>query len=330
MQAAGELFMSEVSQEIAAMCPGVDLADMRSKLSGIVSRYDVRRIEATDAHPDLKEKIELFIAGKQLEGLSKITLDGYRLHLRIFSDIVKKPIQDITTADMRVYLGRYQSQKISTISTKLSVLKSFFGWLTAEEILQRDPTTKIKPPKKEKRLPKALTIEELEMLREACDNIRQRVLIEVLYATGCRLSEVHSLNRDDIDQHAMSCKVIGKGNKEREVYFSFKALYHLRKYLLSRNDQEPALIITERRPFRRLSHRGIQREIRMIAEAAGLQKKVSPHTLRHTFATLTLNNGADLVAVQELLGHENPATTQIYASISAERKREQHKKHLVQ
>lgn len=330
MQAAGELFLSEVSQEIAAMHPGVDRIDMQSRLSGIISRYDIRRIEADHAHPDLAEKIELFLSGKQLEGLSKITLDGYKLHLRIFADAIKKQVQDITTADIRVYLGRYQGQKISTISTKLSVLKSFFGWLTAEEILQRDPTTKIKPPKKEKRLPKALSVEELEMLREACQNLRQRVLIEVLYATGCRLSEVHSLNRDDIDQHAMSCKVIGKGNKEREVYFSFKALYHLRKYLLSRTDQEPALIITERRPFRRLSHRGIQREIKLIAEAAGLQKKVSPHTLRHTFATLTLNNGADLVAVQELLGHENPATTQIYASISAERKREQHKKHLVQ
>lgn len=128
----------------------------------------------------------------------------------------------------------------------------------------------------------------------------------------------------------MSCKVIGKGNKEREVYFSFKAMFHLKKYLLSRTDQDPALIITERRPYRRLSQRGIQREIRSLAQQSGMQKKVSPHTLRHTFATLTLNNGADLVAVQELLGHENPATTQIYASISAERKREQHKKHLVQ
>lgn len=107
-------------------------------------------------------------------------------------------------------------------------------------------------------------------------------------------------------------------------------MFHLKKYLLSRTDQDPALIITERRPYRRLSQRGIQREIRSLAQQSGMQKKVSPHTLRHTFATLTLNNGADLVAVQELLGHENPATTQIYASISAERKREQHKKHLVQ
>ncbi|MNY12560.1 Tyrosine recombinase XerD [compost metagenome] len=270
------------------------------------------------------------MAGKKLEGLSKVTLGGYKTHLRIFSEHIKKKVEDITTADIRVYLSRYNEQKTTTISTKLSVLKSFFGWLTAEDVLPKDPTARIKPPKKEKRLPKALSIEELEMLREACVNARQRTLIEVLYATGCRLSEVYAIDRKDIDYNTQSCRVIGKGNKEREVYFSFKAMFHLKKYLLGRADVEPALIITERQPYRRLSKRGIQREMGIIAKAAGLDKKVSPHTLRHTFATLTLNNGADLVAVQELLGHENPATTQIYASITAERKREQHRKHLVQ
>ncbi|QJD81729.1 site-specific tyrosine recombinase/integron integrase [Cohnella herbarum] len=330
MQAAGEHLLSQVTQSLYGFCSGIDIVELRMKLSEIISEYDIKRIESEVAHPDLKEKIELSLAGKQLEGLSKITLDGYRIHLRIFADGVKKKVDDVTTADIRVYLARYKDQKIATISTKLSVLKSFFGWLTAEEILPRDPTTKIKPPKKEKRLPKALSIEELEMLREACQNVRQRTLIEILYATGCRLSEVYAINRKDIDYNTQSCRVIGKGNKEREVYFSFKALFHLKKYLFSRGDQESALFITERQPYRRLSKRGIQREIGIIAAAAGLQKKVSPHTLRHTFATLTLNNGADLVAVQELLGHENPATTQIYASITAERKREQHRKHLVQ
>lgn len=330
MQAAGELLLSQVVQSLVSLVPNVDLQELRTKLSEVISRFDVKRIESEEPHPDLQEKIELFLSGKKLEGLSSITLSDYRLHLNRFSDQIKKKVEDVTAADIRVYLGQFKDQKISTISTKLSVLKSFFGWLTAEEILQRDPTMRIKPPKKEKRMPKALTIEELEMLREACSNIRQRMLIEVLYATGCRLSEVYGLNRSDIDQNRMSCKVIGKGNKEREVYFSYKAMYHLRKYLMSRTDDEPALIVTERKPSRRLTRRGIQREVGIIAAAAGLQKRVSPHTLRHTFATLTLNNGADLVAVQELLGHENPATTQIYASISEERKREQHKKHLVQ
>ncbi|HAQ06569.1 MAG TPA: integrase [Bacillus bacterium] len=330
MQIAGTQLLSEVSQELTAMCPGINAEDMQTRLSVVIGNYDIKRIEPENAHPDLKEKIELYLAGKQLEGLSKITLDGYKIHLRIFSDQMKKKVEDISTNDLRMYLSQYTHQRTNTRAGKLSVLKSFFGWLTAEDILPKDPTARLKPPKKEKRLPKALSIEEFEMLRESCKTSRQRALVEVLYATGGRLSEIQALNKQDIDYQNGSTRVIGKGNKERDVYFSFKALYHLKKYLLGRLDQVEALFITERQPYRRLSNRGIQREIGIIAKAADLHKKISPHTLRHTFATLTLNNGADLVAVQELLGHENPATTQIYASITAERKREQHKKHLVQ
>jgi len=330
MQAAGENLLSQVTQSLYAICPTVSIPDVQARLSEIISQFDIKRIEAEEPHPDLTEKIELFLSGKRLEGLSSLSLDGYGLHLRIFSEHVKKKVEAITTADIRVYLGRFQHQKSATLASKLSVLKSFFGWLAAGDIIPKDPTSKIKPPKKEKRLPKALTIEELEMMREACRTIRERALIEALYATGCRLSEVQQLDRSDIDFTTQSCRVIGKGNKEREVYFSFKAIFHLKKYFLSRGDRDPALFITERRPFRRLSKRGIQREIGIIAERAGLQKRVTPHVMRHTFATLTLNNGAELVAVQELLGHENPATTQIYASITAERKREQHRKYLVQ
>lgn len=168
------------------------------------------------------------------------------------------------------------------------------------------------------------------MLREACKTPRERAMIEVFYATGCRLSEIQQLDRRDIDWQAKSAKVIGKGNKEREVYFSWKAAYHLKKYLNSRNDIVPALFITERKPYRRLSKRGFQREIKLIALRAGIQKNVHPHVYRHTFATLTLNNGADLSTVQSLLGHSNPGTTQIYAQLSSGRKREQYQRYLVQ
>jgi integrase/recombinase XerD len=107
-------------------------------------------------------------------------------------------------------------------------------------------------------------------------------------------------------------------------------MHHLKKYLMSRLDDCPALFVTERKPIRRLSRRAIQREIKLISERAGITKRVHPHTMRHTFATLTLNNGADLATVQALLGHSNPATTQVYAQVSDEHKREQYRKHLVQ
>src|SRR5690606_16929613 len=191
---AGEQMLSEIVSAVFELVPKVNVELRKSKLSEVISRYHITRVQQDEVHPDLKEKIEMFISAKRLEGLSPLTLDNYRLHLSIFAERVKKKVSDITTADTRVYLGQFTGQKQSTLSTKLSILKSFFGWLTAEEILQRDPTAKIKPPKKEKRMPKALSVEELEMLREACRTPRQRALVEVLYATGCRLSEVQSLN----------------------------------------------------------------------------------------------------------------------------------------
>lgn len=329
LERAGEHIISEIAGYISELVP-IHVEKTKSELSSIIAKYHITKVEEDEIHPDLTEKIQLFLSSKRLEGLSPLTLGNYKLNLNIFAEKVKKKTENITAADIRVYLGQFKDLKMTTIGTKLSILKSFFSWLAGEEIIQRDPTIKLKPPKTETLLPKALSVEELEMLREACETVRQRAFIEVMYATGCRLSEVYGINVRDINQQSMSCRVIGKGNKEREVYFSFKAMYHLNKYLKSRNDDCHALMVTERKPYHRLSRRGIQREIGNIAKSAGLESKVSPHVMRHTFATLTLNNGAELVAVQELLGHTSPETTMRYARITEERKREQHKKYLVQ
>ncbi|QKS70270.1 tyrosine-type recombinase/integrase [Paenalkalicoccus suaedae] len=326
---AGELMISEVTGFISELLP-INVDEIKEKLSHITNKYHITRVPETEVHPDLDEKIQLFLASKGIEGLSVNSLSNYELQLRKFKEHVKKRTDNITAADIRVYLGSFKTAKPSTIETKLSVLKSFFGWLHNEEILQRDPSRKIKSPKKAKRVPKALKIEELEMLRESAETIRQRAFVEVLYATGCRLSEIHDMNIDHINTQDMSAYVVGKGDKERKVYFSFRALYHLKKYLKQRTDEDKALFVTERKPYKRLSKRAVQQEIKKIAIQAGLEKKVSPHTLRHTFATLLLNNGAELAGVQALLGHQSPETTLIYSQLSDQKKQEQHKRYLVQ
>ncbi|MED4017010.1 site-specific tyrosine recombinase/integron integrase [Sutcliffiella cohnii] len=328
MNTAGEHMISEIVGYISELVP-IHVDKTKTELSSIMTKYHVTKVENEDVHPDLTEKIQLFLSSKRLEGLAERTLDGYAMELRIFADHVKKKADNITSADIRVFLGNFPNLKMSTVGKKLFALKSFFGWLAGEELIKRDPTAKLKPPKTEKRLPKALTIEELELLRESCKTVRERAFIEVFYATGCRLSEIQKLNVSDINFQSMSCKVIGKGNKEREVYLSFKALFHLKKYLQSRNDDCEALFVTQRKPYRRLTGRGIQREVKNISRNCGLEDKVHVHVLRHTFATLTLNQGADIVAIQEILGHSDPSTTQRYARITEERKREQHKKYLV-
>lgn len=327
---AGEQLLSEIVVSLFDLFPGLDAQMVKNKLSKVVRNY---RIEIQPEHEvvsDIPDKAKTFLASKKVEGLSERTLDGYAMELRLFAAKVQKRVDDITAADIRVYLGELTGVKMSTVGKKLNALKSFFSFLAGEEIIRKDPTVKIKQPKEEKRLPKALNIEELEMLRESCKTVRQRAFLEVMYATGCRLSEVINLSKQDINWQSMSCRVIGKGDKERIVYLSFKAMYHLKKYLKTRTDDVDTLIVTQRKPYRQMSSRAVQDEINKIANAAGLGHKVTPHVLRHTFATLTLNNGADLVAVQELLGHSSPDTTLRYARITEERKHEQHRKFLVQ
>lgn len=327
---AGEQLLSEVVVSLFDMLPGIDAGKIRNALSKIITRYDITIAPEKAFQSDLPHKIDVFIASKRVEGLSEQTLEGYRRELNLFKRKVDKVTSDITAADIRVYLGELVDLKKSTIGKKLDVLRSFFGFLSNEEYIHRDPTRKVKTPKAEKRMPKALNIEELELLREGCKTPRQRALLEVMYASGCRLSEVQGLNKEDIDYQQMSFRVIGKGNKERIVYLSFKALYHLKKYIKNRQDQDEALFVGKIKPFTRLSNKSIQDEIKAIARNVNLDHKVHPHVLRHTFATLMLNNGADLSAIQALLGHSNPATTQIYSQLTEAKKQEHHKKYLVQ
>lgn len=299
--------------------PEVDHLKLRGILEEVLYDYDVQTTcQALVPVNDIPSRVMLFIASKKLDGLAQSTLNGYVLHLKRFARFMNKNLSDISTMDIRMYLAAYSKTgvKASTISTEISILKSFFTWLENEDYINKSPMRKIKQTKKEKRIVKALNIEELEQLREACVDIRERALLEVLYATGCRLSEVVGLNRSDIDWQNMSARVIGKGNKERIVYFSHKAFFHLRKYLMSRQDENEALFVTERRPHNRLGNRAIQRDIKEIAARTSITKNVHPHVLRHTFATLKLENGARLSDIQALLGHSDPSTTQTYAQTS--------------
>lgn len=322
--------VNDINVLVATICPDVDAMKLSIRLEEIVSNYEIQRKTVTAIEKDIAEKVDLFISSKRLEGLSEVSLKSYRIELEVFERFLRKAVVQITTADIRQYLAQDKGWKISTIDTKLSILRTFFGWLVTEEILLRDPTAKINPPRKEKRLPKGLTIEELEMIREACASLRERALIEVFYSTGCRLSELANMKIADINKQSMSMKVIGKGNKERVVYLSFKALYHLKKYLNARSDDCESLFITLRKPYRGVGNRAIQREIDKIESRVSISKKLTPHVMRHTFAQLSMDAGIELADLQHLMGHSNPSTTLIYSNVSEERKQQAFKKYHVQ
>lgn len=305
--------------------PGLNKMEAKNQLASILDEYRVTRQNIDPMYYDLRQNIKLFLKDKKRQGLSPITIDNYKLHLKIFTNRTEyKPVNEISKEDIIEYLDDRENDPSvnmkSTIETIRSVLRSFFEWLCEEQVIEENPMLRIKPYKMGKTMAKALTVEELELFRESCTTPREKAMVEIMYSTGCRLSEISALNKDDIGQPNRAIKVIGKGNKERMVFYSARAAIYLQKYLESRQDNCEALFVTERQPYRRLSNRGIQRLIAIIGKRAELSKRARPHILRHTFATLMLNNGCPMSVVQELLGHDDLATTQIYAKETSEHK----------
>lgn len=310
-----------------------DNQELKNIIGEILYEYDIKPIEkALIIRNNILDKAFLYIASKKIDGLSDLTLKGYVLHLKDFYSKVSKNIEDINVMDIRLYLGVYARTgvKKSTLSTKISVLKSFFSWLMIEEYITKNPMNKIKNIKVDNTLREPLSADELESLRFSCKTARQQALVEIFYATGSRLDEITKLNRSDVNWDNMSINVVGKGGKERTVYFNAKTKLYLSNYLKTRTDNCEALLITERKPYRRTSNRAIQREISKIGKLAGINRNIFPHLLRHTTATNLLNNGADLTTVQKILGHSDPSTTLIYSKLSQQNVENQYRKHMIQ
>ncbi len=257
----------------------------------------------------LSEASNTLLIVRAQEGFSPHTIDAYRLqHQLLVRDVGDLDIKDVTLHILREHLSHQGHLKPTSIGHKIRAIKSLFNWLVEEELLLRNPTLKLNEPKRGKRVPKALTIEELELLRDSCSSSLEHALIEFFFASGCRVAEIQRLNRNDIDWQRGAVNVLGKGNKEREVYFGAKSRIWLQRYLRGRTDDDRALFVTERQPHRMSIHE-IQYIFKRIASRCNLEERVSPHKMRHTLATVLINQGAPLVTVQSILGHEKPETT---------------------
>lgn len=293
--------------------------------------YNVVPIETALVGSDIEEKIMLYLQVKKLEHYSKATLQNYFYTLRKFESFIKKPIATVNKNDIRFFLANcYPNCKASTINSKIFCLKGFFQWLTDEEIIPKNPARLIKDTKIPKRLRKSLTLQELEKLRLACQTNRERALLEFIFATGCRVSEVVNINISDIDFNTNKLKVIGKGDKQRIVYINDKTKLYLQNYLSTRKDINSALFISEKFPFNRIGKRGVEVIISKLGARAKLGKSVYPHLIRHTMATLGLQAGADITTIQHLLGHTSPCTTQTYAEQSNENLQHEYNQHFIQ
>ena len=289
-------------------------------LAAILKDYSITK-ESDEQRSDLNRRIKYYLGAKRIDGLSDKTLGNYRCNLEMFAARVNKSAAKVTTDDIRgyiSYLDETRHLKDTSLQTHINTLRAFFGWLHTEEKIKKNPMSKIKSLKLDKKgARQALTVEELERLRDACKTYREKALIEFLVSTGCRLSEVAQLRAADLNLADRSVQVTGKGDKDRVVYFSVRARLMVQEYIVQRKGGD-GLFVSNKSPYEPLKPRAIQRIVRSLSERAGLEGRVHPHLLRHTFATHALNGGMDVTVIQRLLGHEDIATTQIYAELNEE------------
>lgn len=264
------------------------------------------------------------------------TIKSYRIDIEEFFDFLKKneivEINNIKRTTIRDFMGELLSYgyKKSSVARKLSAIKSFFRFLVRNEVMSNNPAISIKTPKKDRNLPSFLSEREMEEVLESLPvkkdlEVRNKAMIEILYGTGIRASEMVNLDIKDLDFNEKSIRIFGKGKKERIVPLTGKAHEWLLKYVRDiRGDKSGAVFLSK--SGIRLTQRDLQRIVKKSISRVATLHQMSPHTIRHTFATHLLNRGADLRAIQELLGHESLSTTQIYTHMSIEKLKKEYKR----
>lgn len=260
--------------------------------------------------------VQEFLTARKLDGLAPGTLDQYRMELTKLANYMDKPTTEATTNDMRSYLAQFSEMAQRSINRKISTSKAFYNWLVQEGLITVNPMFKIKTPDEPELLPRNIDKADVELLRWQPKSDRNKAIMELLVSSGMRIGELYKLNRKDLDMTNRKVKVLGKGGKERIVFFGQIAKYCLIHYFNSRKDDNPALFINKYGD--RLSIRSIEMQIKAAAEKAGVNEKVTPHMLRHTFATSMYEQGADIDFIARLLGHKRVDTTRRYTSISGD------------
>ncbi len=274
------------------------------------------------------DHVQLFLAAKRVEGCSEKTIRYYDSTLRNVLGAVGKDVLRITTDDLRLYLDEYQSSRVAgktTIDNIRRILSSFFAWLEDEDYIMKSPVRRIHKVKTCKTVKETYSDEALEIMRDHCETARDLALIDLLASTGMRVGELVLLNRDDIDFTNRECVVLGKGNKQRKVYFDARAKIHLQNYLRSRTDANPALFVSLQKPHNRLQIRGIEIRLHELGEKLKLCR-IHPHKFRRTLATMAIDKGMPIEQVQQLLGHQSVDTTLQYAMVNQANVKQSHKK----
>lgn len=331
-----EQFKNQIVTALSSTFNVEDIEQIMKSMDIVAYDYDINKKETSVAvyNSELPEIAKTFLVSKKIEGLSDTTLYNYGLVLKRFFLTLQKSPEQITANDVRVYLYNYQQQhSISNRSLdKLRQnLSSFFQWATAEQYLDRNPMITIKKIKYESKQMSYFSQVEMEHIRDACSTIREKAIVEFLYSTGCRISELSEVKISDIDWSRKTVVLFGKGSKYRTSYLNAKAEVTLRKYLDARTDDCPYLFVTERKPYGKMHKSGLEKIIHQLSDKTfeNINKHFTAHTFRHTTATTAINNGMAVQDVSKLLGHANVATTMIYAHVASENVQVGHTKYVI-
>lgn len=271
-----------------------------------------------------------FLSAKQVEGCSERSISYYSSTLENMIKTLEKPFNQMETEDLRVYLSEYQKKNNATkqtIDNIRRILSSFFTWLEDEDYILKSPVRRIHKIKTMKQVKETYSDEALERLRDNCKTIRDLALIDMLASTGMRVGELVKLNRVDVDFVNRECVVLGKGSKERVVYFDARTKLHLQNYLNSRTDDNEALFVSLLEPHNRLEIAGVEIMLRKLGRSLEINK-VHPHKFRRTLATRAIDKGMPIEQVQKLLGHQKIDTTMEYAIVDQQNVKNSHKKYL--
>lgn len=310
--------IDKIIQEFAGMISGVLSAEQNKVAAEILSKVLQKYTVTEVPEKQTGELLPKFIAAKRVEGCSEKSLKYYESTIKNMLESVDKPEQEITTDDLRGYLDAYQqTNKISkvTLDNVRRILSSFFSWLEDEDYVVKSPVRRIHKVKTTKTVKETYSDEALELMRDHCDNTRDLAMIDLLSSTGMRVGELVKLNREDVDFDNRECVVLGKGDKERKVYFDARTKIHLQKYLDEREDENEALFVSLLKPFNRLQISGVEIRLRKIGSELNIPK-VHPHKFRRTLATMAIDKGMPIEQVQSLLGHQSIDTTLRYAMVN--------------
>lgn len=323
------LVITKIMQEMVGYLNNEQLEILEKTLN--YSLWNKEIIEKDDLNlSDDFDYLAEFLSAKKVEGCSERTLSYYKSTIKKMMNSINKLVKQIETSDLRSYIASYSDNKNiskTTLDNIRRIISSFFSWLEEENHIIKSPARRIHKIRTGSTVKSVYTDEELELLRDSCNNIRDLSIIDFLASTGVRIGELVKINISNIDFDKRECLVLGKGNKERIVYFDARTKIHILDYIDSRTDDNEALFVSLNRPHSRLNISGVEIRLKNLGKKLNIDK-VHPHKFRRTLATKAIDKGMPIEQVQILLGHTKIDTTLHYAMVNQNNVKQSHRKYI--